>query len=298
MVDFDNLKSFAEMQAEQETQKPETTQVTEPEVTETAEEVAETEENTEEGEHAGETTEDTKPKADTPWGKSGKVPKGIAERFRKLTERDRIKDAKIRELETAMTKFIEASKPQQTREPTLQDFLEAGKTENDFINYLVEQRITQRSQIDAQRRDQERALERTKEEISKKWNESFAKAQSDLPDYDEVIASADVMLPNQIMRYITENDVGPYISYTIASNEELQSKIDSIQDPAGKHAIVLEVEKNIRSWLASRKTSAPNVQPKTAGNGKPKVPGSIKNGSRSNKPLDPATASIEEWLGI
>lgn len=296
-MDFDNLKSFAEMQAEQTPDTDTTPKEVENEET-PAEEVAETEENTEEGEHAGETTEDTKPKTDTPWGKSGKVPKGIAERFRKLTERDRIKDARIRDLENAMTKFIEASKPQQTREPTLQDFLEAGKSENDFINHLVEQRLNQRSQVDAQRAEQERALERTKAEISKKWNESFAKAQTDLPDYDEVIASADVMLPNQIMRYITENDVGPYISYTIASNEELQSKLDSVQDPAAKYAIVQEVEKNIRSWLASRKTSAPNVQPKQAGNGKPKVPGSIKNGSRSNKPLDPATASIEEWLGI
>lgn len=297
-MDFDNLKSFAEMQAEQETKEP-TTPVVETETTETEDEVADTEEpeqDTEDGEQTDE-PKDTK-QADTPWGKKGKVPKGIADRFRKLTERDRQKDARIRELETAMTKFIEASKPQQTREPTLQDFLEAGKTENDFINYLVEQRFTQRTQMDAQRKQQEQALERTKADINKKWTEAFARAQNDLPDYDEVIASADVEIPTPIMRYITESDVGPYIAYTIASNEELQSKIDSVQDPAAKYAIVQEVEKNIRSWLASRKTSTPNVQPKQAGNGKPKVPGSIKNGSRSNKPLDPATASIEEWLGI
>lgn len=297
-MDFENLKSFAEMQAEQET-KETTTPVVETETPETVDEVADTEEpeqETEEGEQTDE-PKDTK-QGDTPWGKKGKVPKGIAERFRKLTERDRQKDARIRELESAVTKFIESSKPQQTREPTLQDFLEAGKTENDFINYLVEQRFTQRTQMDAQRRQQEQALERTKADINKKWTEAFAKAQNDLPDYDEVIASADVEIPTPIMRYITESDVGPYISYTIASNEELQSKLDSVQDPAAKYAIVQEVEKNIRSWLASRKTSAPNVQPKQAGNGKPKVPGSIKNGSRSNKPLDPATASIEEWLGI
>lgn len=296
-MDFENLKSFAEMQAEQET-KETTTPVVETETPETVDEVADTEEpeqETEEGEQTDE-PKDTKP--ETPWGQKGKVPKGIADRFRKLTERDRQKDARIRELESAVTKFIESSKPQQTREPTLQDYLEAGKTENDFINYLVEQRFTQRTQMDAQRRQQEQALERTKSEISKKWSEAFAKAQNDLPDYDEVISSADVEIPTPIMRYITESEVGPYISYTIASNEELQSKLDSVQDPAAKYAIVQEVEKNIRSWLANRKTSAPNVQPKQAGNGKPKVPGSIKNGSRSNKPLDPATASIEEWLGI
>ena len=297
-MDFDNLKSFAEMQAEQET-KETTTPVVETETPETVDEVADTEEteqDTEDGEQTDETP-NTK-HDDTPWGKKGKVPKGIADRFRKLTERDRQKDARIRELESAVTKFIESSKPQQTREPTLQDYLEAGKTENDFINYLVEQRFTQRTQMDAQRRQQEQALERTKSEISKKWSEAFAKAQNDLPDYDEVISSADVEIPTPIMRYITESEVGPYISYTIASNEELQSKLDSVQDPAAKYAIVQEVEKNIRSWLANRKTSTPNVQPKQAGNGKPKVPGSIKNGSRSNKPLDPATASIEEWLGI
>ena len=296
-MDFDNLKSFAEMQAEQET-KETTTPVVETETPETVDEVADTEEPEQETEEGEQTDETPTKQDDTPWGKKGKVPKGIADRFRKLTERDRQKDARIRELESAVTKFIESSKPQQTREPTLQDYLEAGKTENDFINYLVEQRFTQRTQMDAQRRQQEQALERTKADINKKWTEAFAKAQNDLPDYDEVISSADVEIPTPIMRYITESDVGPYISYTIASNEELQSKLDSVQDPAAKYAIVQEVEKNIRSWLANRKTSTPNVQPKQAGNGKPKVPGSIKNGSRSNKPLDPATASIEEWLGI
>lgn len=298
-MDFENLKSFAEMQAEKETENTPVKEV-EQEVTEPQEDVADPQEpvqGPEDGEHDEDETPKEGTKPETPWGQKGKVPKGIAERFRKLTERDRQKDARIRELEKAVTTFIESSKPQQTREPTLQDFLEAGKTENDFINYLVEQRFTQRTQMEAQRRQQEQALERTKSEISKKWSEAFAKAQNDLPDYDEVIASADVNIPTPTMRYITENDVGPYISYTIASNEELQSKIDSIEDPAGKHAIILEVEKNIRSWLSSRKTSV-TVQPRTASNQKPKVPGSIKNGSKSSKGLDPATASIEEWLGI
>ena len=103
------------------------------------------------------------------------------------------------------------------------------------------------------------------------------------------------------MAYIAESDIGPYITYTIASDDNLQSKIDGARTIADKHAIILEVEKNVRGWLNSRNKKVSNsagAQPqKTNSNTKPKIPGSVKTG-KSTKTLDPATASIEEWLGL
>ena len=238
----------------------------------------------------------------TPWRKPGKVPKGVLERFRKLNERDRQKEARINELENAIKKFIESSggnKP--SREPTLQDFLEAGKSEQEFIDYLVNQRIEQRSHADMQRKQQEEVLRKRQEEINNKWSTAYKNALNDLPDYDEVISNVDVQIPTTSTAYIAESDIGPYITYTIASNDDLQSKIDGARTIADKHAIILEVEKQVRNWISGRTKKVSNsagAQPqKTISNTKPKVPGSVKTG-KSTKTLDPATASIEEWLGI
>lgn len=239
---------------------------------------------------------------DTPWRKPGKTPKGVLERFRKLNERDRQKEARITELESVIKKFIETSggnKP--SREPTLQDFLEAGKSEQEFIDYLVNQRIEQRSQADYQRRQHEEVLRKKQEEINNKWTNAYKIAVNDLPDYDEVVSNVDIQIPTTTMAYIAESDIGPYITYTIASNDDLQSKIDGARTIADKHAIILEVEKNVRGWLNSRNKKVSNsagAQPqKTNSNTKLKVPGSVKTG-KSTKTLDPATASIEEWLGL
>lgn len=306
---FENLKSHAEM-LDESTTSVENTEVNEESIENVNDVNADETVTVDEADDADDESEDNSDNKSgesdgdkTPWGKPGKVPKGIRERFRKLNERDRIKDERINELETAMKKFIEATggnKP--TREPTLQDFLEAGKSENDFIEYLVAQRIDQRSHHEAQRRQHEEVLRKTQEEINNKWTNAYSNAVKDLPDYDEVVSNVDVQIPTTTMRYIAESDVGPYVTYTIASNDDLQSKIDSAKTIADKHAIILEVEKNVRGWLSNRNKKVSNsagVQPKqnTNNGNKPKVPGSVKPG-KSTKTLDPATATIEEWLGI
>ena len=302
---FENLKSFAEMQEEETNKNPvveDVVESTDDVNEEVADEADEVESEDVESDEVDDKPTDKKQNDDTPWKKSGIVPKGILKRFQKYTERDRQKDQRIADLENAMKKFIDASnegKPQ--RDPTLQDFLEAGKNESDYINYMVEQRIQHNMHMEAQRRQQEDVLKRTQDELNRKWNESYNRAKTDLPDYDVVISNVDVQIPTTSMRYIAESDIGPYITYTIASNEDLQDKIDNAATIADKHNIILEVEKNVRNWLSNRnkKVSTAGSQPQNkVSNSKPKIPGSSKGNKPSNRQLDPATASIEEWLGI
>lgn len=302
---FENLKSFAEMQEEETNKNPvvdEVVESTDDVNEEVADETDEVESEDVESDEVDDKPTEQKQGEDTPWKKSGKVPKGILKRFQKYNERDRQKDQRIADLENAMQKFINASnegKPQ--RDPTLQDFLEAGKSESDYINYMVEQRIQHNMHMEAQRRQQEDVLKRTQDDLNRKWNESYNRAKNDLPDYDIVMSNVDIQIPTTSMRYIAENDIGPYITYTIASNEDLQDKIDNAGTIADKHNIILEVEKNIRNWLSNRnkKVSTAGSQPQNkVSNSKPKIPGSSKGNKPSNRQLDPATASIEEWLGI
>ncbi len=297
---FENLKSDAELKEAAEV-KPEST----PKVEEVKTEVAAEEQKSEptpkvEEEKVEEEISAEQQASDTPWGKPSYVPKMLRERLKKLTERDREKEAKIRDLETAMGKFIEATGANKVVEPTLKDFLAAGKTENDFINFLVDQKVAERTKVETQRLSQQEALQRTEKEAKDLWDSAIAKVKDDLPDYDDVVSNADnILIPTSSLNYIKKSDIGPYVSYTIATSEDIQKRLDSMKTPAEKHAVIVEVEKNLRAFLKDRKPleTAP-VQPQTnSANTKPKVPKQLSNG-RLAKALDPATASIEDWLGI
>lgn len=138
---FENLKSDAELKEAAEV-KPESTSKVEEVKTEVAAEEQKSEPTPKvEEEKVEEEISAEQQASDTPWGKPSYVPKMLRERLKKLTERDREKEAKIRDLETAMGKFIEATGANKVVEPTLKDFLAAGKTENDFINFLVDQKV-------------------------------------------------------------------------------------------------------------------------------------------------------------
>lgn len=292
---IDSLKSYAELKAEAESKETTPAVDTEIEATEPVDGVDDNTDDEDSNDDDSSESTDNKTKEvskdETPWGKSEVVPKGIQKRFKQLTQKARDSERKFQEMEKAF-KIITASSQQENIEPTFANDAER-------INYLVEQRFNQEKIVNEQRRQYEQQVARDNEELNSKWNVAYESASKDLPDFDDVIADSEVVLPNSTLRYLALNDVGPYISYTIAKNQDLQDEINTMT-PADRHGKVLEVEANVRKWLSARTNvtkSVGSVQlPPKNSNGKPKVPGSLKNsGSRSTK-LDPATASIEDWL--
>lgn len=278
-IDLDKLKSFSEMAADQEPKAEvvvEETEEVEP-TDEPAEAIEDTEGDESEGSDKDSKTEPKKTEKVAPWGKSNKVPKGVQDRFRTMTE-------KIRTLESKLnSKAVEGKEEQQydLRDPV-----------------QLAQYIAETMDAKATEREEKRRQHAEYEVLNKKWTENFEKAKEQLEDYDEVLAESKAILPNSTLRHIVESDVGPYVSYTIAKDLALQELINGLA-PAERHAKVLEVEKTVRSYLNGSKPVSPakgGVQTPAA---KPalKAPGStVKKAPGQKVKLDPATADVMDWI--
>jgi len=302
-MDFDNLKSSAEMAELATTSVKETTAVTtEPEVLpevikedgETATEV--TPDGNEGVTGEGETepkAEDDKPEV-KPWGTPNHTPKGVLEKFSKLSSKLRQSESQIKQLTETVERLTKVNGGNADKLPTKQDFINAGKTEEDFIDYMISVRTQEQLYAYEQQHQRE-------QELSTRWETSMQAAKADLPDYEDVVADVDLPLPIATMQYLANSEVGPYIAYTIAKRDEIRQNIANMP-LANRHQAVLQVEQMVKEWLKAPK--APIQQPVTAPVqqqtpkvvSKPRAPQSLKGGVA--KKLDPATASLEEWLGM
>jgi hypothetical protein len=286
-IDFSKLKSYSELQAEQESETPE-------KVPEEGE--GELEEELEEEEDAGEPVESEAPEekpaktkvAEAPWGKPGKVPKGLQDRFKKLTT------------EIAGLKAQVAAQGTKTQDKKEETFDLSNPQE---LARYIELQVEMRTSAEAEARAEQAKIQKDFDALNETWTKNFEQARADLIDYDDVLANSEAVLPKQTLRYIVASDVGAYVSYTIAKNPDLQTEINSMS-PEGRHAKVLEVEKTVRAFLKGRaKPAAASPAPQKPGSvpTKPvlKVPGaSVKKTAGKSANIDWATASMDEVLGL
>ena len=78
------------------------------------------------------------------------------------------------------------------------------------------------------RRDAEEASRKAQEAETKKiesWNKKLEKAKEDLPDFDRIVQSSDVIVSDEIKKAILESDVGPQVLYALASDEDFAKKL-------------------------------------------------------------------------
>ena len=60
------------------------------------------------------------------------------------------------------------------------------------------------------------------------WNSKLEQAKAELSDYEDMIASSDVVVSDQVRDAILESDVGPRILYHLAENPEIAEKISGM----------------------------------------------------------------------
>ena len=62
-------------------------------------------------------------------------------------------------------------------------------------------------------------------------------AKASLPDFDEIVASSDVVVNDDVRDAILESDVGPQVLYHLAENDELAKKIAGMSPKAALREI-------------------------------------------------------------
>ncbi len=149
----------------------------------------------------------------------------LEKRFSELTKARKEAEAKAEaerqareELEARLREYEERNAPQQKvedpigAEPRADQFDDAFEYAKALAEWSAEKALYDRDQQEAVRRAEE---ERSK--VLKTWSEKLAKAKPNLPDFDEIIESTQVVVSNEVRDAIIESDVGPEILYHLAN---------------------------------------------------------------------------------
>ena len=151
----------------------------------------------------------------------------LNKRFDKVTQRAKQAEAEAQELREKLRSYEARVNPeQQEQKPVVE-----GKPRADQFNdaYEYAEALAEWSAENALlRRDAEEASRKAQEAEAKKiesWNKKLEKAKEEMPDFDRIVQSSDVVVSDEIKKAILESDVGPQVLYALASDEDYARKL-------------------------------------------------------------------------
>ena len=186
------------------------------EVEETPEsELMESEEQSEqESEPEGKATEERKqnPKLEKRFSELTKARKQAEENAAKAQAEKEQLEARLREYEDRQSQQPKADESPIGREPRADQFDDAFEYAKALAEWSAEKALYDRDQQDLNRK-----IEEERQKVIKTWSEKLEKSKPNLPDFDDILASTQVVVSNEVRDAIVESDVGPEILYYLAS---------------------------------------------------------------------------------
>jgi chromosome segregation ATPase len=189
-------------------------------------------------EEAGEVPEpevESEPEAEKPVVEQEKKPNPkLEKRFSELTkqrelarqEAERERQAKV-ELEAKVKELEGKINPAPVVgddvEPKPEQFRDAYEYAKALAEFSAEKALKERDKQEAERKAQEQ-----RQKILETWAERQTATKAELPDYEEMIASSDVSVSDQVRDAILESEVGPRILYHLAENPEVAQAINAL----------------------------------------------------------------------
>jgi hypothetical protein len=186
-----------------------------------------------------------------------------AQREREARE---VLEAKVRDLEAKATPSAE---PVTDQEPLPEQFTDMYEYAKALTDYRVDQRMNEEKQKEVQARA---AAERDK--VINVWADRVKAAKSEIPDFDDMVGSADVTVSNEVRDAIFESEVGPRILYHLAENPEIATKLQGMTlTSALRHIGKLEAqfektEPQIKPVVGKSKAPSPINPIRSAANGR------------------------------
>ena len=175
-------------------------------------------------------------------------------------------EAKIRELEG---KVAPKAETQPTGEPKPENFSDMYEYAKALTDYRVEQRLSEEKQKEAQAKQQAE-----REKVINTWTERVKAAKSEMPDFDDMVGSADVVVSNEVRDAIFESDVGPRILYHLAENPEFAEKLSGMTVASALRSIgkleaqFEKTEPTSKTVVGKSKAPAPINPIRSAANGR------------------------------
>jgi hypothetical protein len=171
--------------------------------------------------------------------------------------------------------------PKVDEEPQPSQFNDAFEYARALALYSTEQALEQRD-----RQEAEAKVAQERQKVIQTWASKVQQAKAVLPDFDDIVASSDVVIQDDIRDAILESDVGPQILYHLAENEDVAKKIAGL---SAKQAL-REIGKLEARFEA--KETAPETKPVV----RSKAPQPIQP-LRGSSPTDVPMSTNGEWHG-
>ncbi len=184
-----------------------------------------------EAENEATATEDRKqnPKLERRFSEITKQREAAREEARREREARESLEAKVRDLEA---KIQPKAEPVAESEPLPEQFSDMYEYAKALTDYRVEQRLQEEKQKEAQAKA---AAEHAK--LIDAWGQRVKAAKAEMPDFDDMVSSADVTVSNEVRDAIFESEVGPRILYHLAENPDFAVKLQSMTLTAALRAI-------------------------------------------------------------
>ena len=181
------------------------------------------------------------------------------------------------ELEQRLVAMQQQQQPQQVvqydAEPQPSQFSDAFEYAKALAEFSTEKALAERDRQVAMAREQE-----AQQRIIQSWAQKVQAAKAEMPDFDDLVASSDVVVNNAVRDAILESDVGPKILYHLAENNDLAKKIASLNPNAalreiGKLEAKFEASPETKQTDPVVRSKAPApIQPIRGGQGRADVP--------------------------
>jgi hypothetical protein len=181
------------------------------------------------------------------------------------------------DLEQRLAALEQQRQPQQQsyidQEPQPSQFADAFEYAKALAEFSTEKALAERDRQVEQAREQE-----AQQKIIQSWAQKVQDAKAELPDFDDLVASSDVVVNNAVRDAILESDVGPRILYHLAENNDLAKKIASLSPNAalreiGRLEAKFEAKPDTKQTAPVVRSKAPApIQPIRGGQGQPDVP--------------------------
>ena len=203
---------------------------------------------------------------------------------RQEAERERQRASDLEERLKALEK-PQPAKVEENKEPQPSDFTDAFEYAKALAEYSTAKALENRDRAEAERKaNEERAR------VMNSWQTKLEAAKSELPDYEDMIASSDVVVSDQVRDAILESDVGPKILYHLAENPDVADKI-------GKMSLTSALRE--LGKLEARLEKAPeSPKPTVKKSNAPQPINPIRGGSNVDVPITSDgefTGSIQQW---
>tara|TARA_R110000822_G_scaffold4816_2_gene20510 strand:- start:50 stop:970 length:921 start_codon:yes stop_codon:yes gene_type:complete len=213
------------------------------------------------------TTEDRKrnPKLEIRFEKITKQREEAREEARKEREARESLEAKVKELESRS----QPQKAESTEEPRPEQFTDMYEYAKALTDYKVDQRLGEEKQ-----KVEQAKAEAQRQQVINTWAKRVESAKAEMPDFEAMVGSADVVVSNEVRDAIFESDVGPQVLYHLAENPDIAEKLQGMTVTSALRTIgkleaqFEKAEPQTKTVVGKSKAPAPINPIRSAANGR------------------------------